>query len=186
MRARLLALWQCAIALARMVVVEGSQRIVKITPDVYAFMLNYCRRGFTDVYADLRFVLSAGTHCPGIIIPLRHSRREEPKFRISFASWKILHQRHGTSRGSFRPRQYQTTVSPMCAPGSLVIPIVRFEESMPRSKRATRRGVQNRMYYHNASSQLSCEKMNWNETVSYCILIFYQIRVCRKNLVISL
>lgn len=98
-------MWQCAIALARMVVVEGSQRIVKITPDVYAFMLNYCRRGFTDVYADLRFVLSAGTHCPGIIIPLRHSRREEPKFRISFASWKILHQRHGTSRGSFRPRQ---------------------------------------------------------------------------------
>lgn len=71
------------------VVVEGSQRIVKITPDVYAFMLNYCRRGFTDVYADLRFVLSAGTHCPGIIIPLRHSRHEKPKFRISFASWKI-------------------------------------------------------------------------------------------------
>lgn len=72
-------------------VVEGSQRIVKITPDVYAFMLNYCRRGFTDVYADLRFVLSAGTHCPGIIIPLRHSRREQPKFWISFEpSWKIL------------------------------------------------------------------------------------------------
>lgn len=71
--------------------VEGSQRIVKITPDVYAFMLNYCRRGFTDVYADLRFVLSAGTHCPGIIIPLRHSRREQPKFWISFEpSWKIL------------------------------------------------------------------------------------------------
>jgi len=38
--------------------------IVKITADVYAFMLSYCRRGFTDVYADLRFVLSAGTHCP--------------------------------------------------------------------------------------------------------------------------
>lgn len=69
---------------AAIVVVEGSQRIVKITPDVYAFMLNYCRRGFTDVYADLRFVLSAGTHCPGIIIPLRHSRREQPKFWISF------------------------------------------------------------------------------------------------------
>lgn len=68
---------------AAIVVVEGSQRIVKITPDVYAFMLNYCRRGFTDVYADLRFVLSAGTHCPGIIIPLRHSRREQPKFWIS-------------------------------------------------------------------------------------------------------
>lgn len=49
----------------------GSERegraevgIVKITADVYAFMLSYCRRGFTDVYADLRFVLSAGTHCP--------------------------------------------------------------------------------------------------------------------------
>ena len=27
------------------------------------------RFGFTNVYADLRFVLSAGTHCPGIIIP---------------------------------------------------------------------------------------------------------------------
>lgn len=38
--------------------------IVKITVDVYAFMLSYCRRGFTDVYADLRFVLSTGTHCP--------------------------------------------------------------------------------------------------------------------------
>lgn len=84
------------------------------------------------------------------------------------------------SRGSFRPRQYQTT---MCTLGSLVIPIVRFEESMPCSKRATRRGVQNRMYYNNASSQLGCEKMNWNETVSYCVLIFfYQIRICRKNL----
>lgn len=95
--------------------VEGSQRIVKITPDVYAFMLNYCRRGFTDVYADLRFVLSAGTHCPGIIIPLRHSRREEPKFRISFASWKILHQRHGTSRGSFRPRHIPNKRFHRCA-----------------------------------------------------------------------
>lgn len=146
-----------------MVVVEGSQRIVKITPDVYAFMLNYCRRGFTDVYADLRFVLSAGTHCPGIIIPLRHSRREEPKFRISFASWKILHQRHGTSRGSFRPRQIPNKRFHRCAdvPSSLVIPIVRFEESMPRSKRATRRVVQNRVYYNNANSQLGCEKINW-------------------------
>ena len=129
-----------------MVVVEGSQRIVKITPDVYAFMLNYCRRGFTDVYADLRFVLSAGTHCPGIIIPLRHSRREEPKFRISFASWKILHQRHGTSRGSFRPRQIPNKRFHRCARRvPSVIPIVRFEESMPRSKRATRRVAQNRV-----------------------------------------
>lgn len=91
-----------------------SQRIVKITPDVYAFMLNYCRRGFTDVYADLRFVLSAGTHCPGIIIPQRHSRREEPKFRISFASWKILAAVPHLSAAPFAPR-YQASVLPMRA-----------------------------------------------------------------------
>lgn len=97
-----------------MVVVEGSKRIVKITPDVYAFMLNYCRRGFTDVYADLRFVLSAGTHCPGIIIPLRHSRREEPKFRISFASWKILHRY--TTRGSFSTTPIRTIGFPNVQP----------------------------------------------------------------------
>lgn len=72
------------------VVVEGSQRIVKITPDVYAFMLNYCRRGFTDVYADLRFVLSAGTHCPGIIIPLRHSPAASNRNFGFRSSWKIL------------------------------------------------------------------------------------------------
>lgn len=70
--------------------VEGSQRIVKITPDVYAFMLNYCRRGFTDVYADLRFVLSAGTHCPGIIIPLRHSPAASNRNFGFRSSWKIL------------------------------------------------------------------------------------------------
>lgn len=53
--------------------------IVKITADVYAFMLSYCRRGFTDVYADLRFVLSAGTHCPrnyysAVAAAFRHPR----------------------------------------------------------------------------------------------------------------
>jgi len=74
--------------------------IVKITADVYAFMLSYCRRGFTDVYADLRFVLSAGTHCPrnyysAVAAVFRHPRpaRTSPlspslssyplKFRIS-------------------------------------------------------------------------------------------------------
>lgn len=59
--------------------------IVKITADVYAFMLSYCRRGFTDVYADLRFVLSAGTHCPrnyysAVAAAFRHPRpaRQHP------------------------------------------------------------------------------------------------------------
>lgn len=72
--------------------VEGWQQgecaevgIVKITADVYAFMLSYCRRGFTDVYADLRFVLSAGTHCPrnyysAVAAAFRHPRpaRQHP------------------------------------------------------------------------------------------------------------
>lgn len=43
------------------------------------------------------------------------------------------------------------------------------------------RRAQNHVYYNNASSQLSCEKMNWNETESYCVLIFYQIHVRRKK-----
>lgn len=43
-------------------------------------MLSYCRRGFTDVYADLRFVLSAGTHCPqnyyaAVAVAFRHLPR---------------------------------------------------------------------------------------------------------------
>lgn len=62
---------------------RGEVEIVKITADVYAFMLSYCRQGFTDVYADLRFVLSAGTHCPGnyysvIAAALRRSRPPPP------------------------------------------------------------------------------------------------------------
>lgn len=99
---------------------EGSSEgcaevgIVKITADVYAFMLSYCRRGFTDVYADLRFVLSAGTHCPRnyysavaavavsrrprlLHLLLLHPRYFPPtnplKSRISYAPWKILRPR---------------------------------------------------------------------------------------------
>lgn len=72
-------------------------------------MLSYCRQGFTDVYADLRFVLSAGTHCPGnyysaIAAALRRPLIPPPpasvpalseawpllKFRILYTSRKIL------------------------------------------------------------------------------------------------
>lgn len=59
----------------------SALRAMQISKDYAALMFMYlcwiivapdrdaCARGFTNVYADLRFVLSAGTHCPGIIIP---------------------------------------------------------------------------------------------------------------------
>lgn len=109
--------------------------IVKITADVYAFMLSYCRRGFTDVYADLRFVLSAGTHCPRnyysavaavavsrrprlLLLLLLHPRYFPPtnplKSRISYAPWKILRPRcpYGldNQRGA-DPRKYPAALS---------------------------------------------------------------------------
>lgn len=90
--------WRQGVARAR------RYGIVKITADVYAFMLSYCRWGFTDVYADLRFVLSAGTHCPrnyysAVAAALQRPRARGPspfsasihlKFRISYALQKIL------------------------------------------------------------------------------------------------
>lgn len=73
---------------------------------IYAELLS--ARGFTDVYADLRFVLSAGTHCPrnyysAVAAAFRHPRASPSPFRSPCSTSLLLATSSHLPRAHFPP-----------------------------------------------------------------------------------